>query len=99
MKVLSMKDFDLKFPKNTIGAFDAKTNLSRLLFEIDKTRKTFVIEKRGRPVAVLSPYSAERPCDTRLTVDFENFRGGQSKEKKKKSPLLPRELVNFGRRR
>lgn len=40
----------------TIGVFDAKTHLSRLLEEVQRG-KTFTITRRGRPVAVLAPPS------------------------------------------
>ena len=43
----------------TIGAFDAKTHLSRLLEEV-RLGKTITITRRGVPVAVLAPPEAVR---------------------------------------
>ena len=40
-----------------IGAFEAKTHLSRLLEEVERGR-VFRITKRGRPVAELRPVAA-----------------------------------------
>jgi prevent-host-death family protein len=46
-------------PGQTIGAFDAKTHLSRLLEEV-RLGKTITITRRGVPVAVLAPPEAVR---------------------------------------
>jgi prevent-host-death family protein len=42
---------------DTVGAFDAKTHLSRLLEEVQRGR-VFTITRRGVPVAVLAPPDA-----------------------------------------
>ncbi len=45
--------------RETIGAFEAKTHLPRLLREAE-AGKRFVITQRGRPVAELIPLAPER---------------------------------------
>ena len=39
-----------------IGAFEAKTNLSKLLAEVVNRKEEFIIQKRGINVAVLIPF-------------------------------------------
>jgi prevent-host-death family protein len=60
-----------------VGAFEAKTHLSALLEEVARGR-TFVITRRGRPVAELrpSPPVARRPsfgCDRATIILHDNF--------------------------
>lgn len=43
---------------DVVGAYEAKTNLSRLLEEVAKGR-SFLISKHGRPVARLLPVEPE----------------------------------------
>jgi prevent-host-death family protein len=43
-----------------VGAFEAKTNLSRLLREAN-AGKHFVITQRGKPVAELHPPTSSKP--------------------------------------
>jgi prevent-host-death family protein len=47
----------------TVGAYDAKTHLPRLLDEVARTGKTYIITKHGVPVARLTPVrtGAARP--------------------------------------
>jgi prevent-host-death family protein len=47
-------------PSTEIGAFEAKTRLSELLEQVGRGR-TFVITRRGRPIAELRPV-APRPA-------------------------------------
>ena len=42
-----------------IGAFEAKTHLSRILDRVDRGQ-VYVITKRGRPVAELRPIAAPK---------------------------------------
>ena len=54
----------------TIGAFSAKTHLSNLLEQVAHG-ESFVITKRGKPMAALSPVTASKrqgPKD--IIVDF-----------------------------
>jgi prevent-host-death family protein len=43
----------------TVGAYEAKTHLSRLLDEVEKG-ETITITRHGTPVAVLAPPAAHR---------------------------------------
>lgn len=40
----------------TVGAFDAKTHLSRYLREVETTREKILIQRRGRNIAVIEAY-------------------------------------------
>jgi prevent-host-death family protein len=54
----------------TIGAFDAKTHLSDLLQKVARG-ESFLITKRGKPVAALSPVNAgTRHGPKDLITDF-----------------------------
>jgi len=64
----------LKFDKlvymKTIGAFDAKTHLSELLKKVAHG-ESFLITKRGKPVAALSPVTTDtRHGPKDLIADF-----------------------------
>lgn len=63
----------------TVSAFAAKTNLSRLLHSVE-TGHQFLITRRGKPVARLVPADAgpSRPALHRLVHDFRAFREGGS---------------------
>ncbi|HPD17804.1 MAG TPA: type II toxin-antitoxin system Phd/YefM family antitoxin [Planctomycetota bacterium] len=39
-----------------IGVFDAKTHFSQLIDDVARHRRRVVIERRGRPLAIISPY-------------------------------------------
>ncbi len=53
----------------SIGSFQAKTHLSRLLDNVMKG-KDYIITKRGKPVARLTPYRAnEQNLSARAVVD------------------------------
>ena len=45
----------------TVNIHDAKTGLSRLLAEIEKSGKRIVICRNGEPIADLIPHAAEVP--------------------------------------
>ena len=40
----------------TVGAFEAKTHLSRLLQKVENDRERIIIERRGKKVAILIPF-------------------------------------------
>ncbi len=44
----------------TVGAYEAKTSLAKLLDEVSEGQE-LIITRHGRPVAVLKPYPEERP--------------------------------------
>jgi prevent-host-death family protein len=81
-----MRDADI-----VIGAFEAKTQLSQLLREIEKGR-TFTIQRRGRSVARLVP--ADDPEDNRgeLRAAFRQVRETVA------GPVPVGELIERGRR-
>ena len=54
----------------TIGAFDAKTHLGDLLAKVARG-ESFLITKRGKPVATISPLTADtRHGPKNLIADF-----------------------------
>jgi prevent-host-death family protein len=64
-------------PIRTIGAFEAKTRLSELLEQVSRGR-TFVITRRGRPIAELRPVTADARrltfgCDAGRVVIRDDF--------------------------
>jgi len=47
----------------TVGAFQAKTQLSQLLDQVERG-EAITITRHGRPVAVLAPVESARPAKT-----------------------------------
>jgi prevent-host-death family protein len=45
-----------------VGIFEAKTNLSRLIEQVEKGQRV-VITRNGKPVAQLSPVMRQATCD------------------------------------
>lgn len=41
--------------ETAIGAFDAKTNLNRILHDVEEKKTVYTITRRGKPVAKLVP--------------------------------------------
>lgn len=84
-----------------IGIFDAKTHLSQLIAEVENDEE-FIIQKRGKNVAILQPFHKEenkkksKDAETILTA-FSEIREAQSSYKSKSSST--KELVNDGRKR
>ncbi len=78
---------------HVVGAFEAKTHLADLLRRVDNGEE-FVIERRGRPVARLVPYSRGDRQPT-LAETVEQMRGLRSRLN---GPLDVRELILEGRR-
>ena len=77
----------------TIGAYEAKTHLPRLLDEVAKGER-ITITKHGRPVAVLVPPAAVRDVDVEALMS-------RMREFRKAHPLKGvtiRELIDEGRR-
>jgi prevent-host-death family protein len=78
-----------------IGAFEAKTHLSDLLDKVGKG-ESFLITKRGKPVASLSPLiSSKREGPEEVMA---RFRKKFAKSLKKFSAAEIRKLKNLGRR-
>lgn len=81
----------MKEEETFIGAFEAKTQLSRLLRETEKGR-SFTIQKRGRSVARLTPVRQPGEHSTGLRDAFSRLRDSID------GPVSIRELVEDGRR-
>jgi prevent-host-death family protein len=84
-----------RITETTVGAFDAKTNLGRLLDRVENG-ETIVITRHGVPVARLTPYKVE--------IDREKVRKAvrELKDLSKGQSLPPgmtiRDLIDEGRR-
>jgi prevent-host-death family protein len=81
-------------PMKRLGAYEAKTHLSRVLDEVERG-ETYAITKHGRTVAILAP---PREAGATLTVEqaiegLRRFRRGRSL-----GGVTPRELIEDGRR-
>ncbi len=78
---------------NTIGSFEAKSKLSELLRETEKG-SSFVILRRGKPVARLVPIDHEIAGEdmTDLVASFQEIR------KKIRKKVNTKKLVEEGRR-
>lgn len=77
-----------------LGAYEAKTHLSRLLDEVERG-ESYAITKHGRPVAMLVPAT---PSSTGMTrgqaiQSLREFRGGRRLGK-----VTLRELIDDDRR-
>lgn len=79
----------------TVGSFDAKTHLSSLLDEV-ANGASFLITKRGRPVAALSPITSEVPGKSGNVIT--QFRKKFARSLRKFSPEEISELKSRGRR-
>ncbi len=79
----------------TIGAFDAKTHLSDLLDQVARG-ESFLITKRGKPMASLSPVSPAKHQGPKDMIDA--YRKQFAKSLKKISIEEINELKEVGRR-
>ncbi|MDQ3127113.1 MAG: type II toxin-antitoxin system prevent-host-death family antitoxin [Chloroflexota bacterium] len=77
----------------TIGAYEAKTHLPRLLDEVAKGER-ITITKHGQPVAVLVPPGAAGAVD----VDAQMLRFQELRKGIRLGGLSIRELIDEGRR-
>jgi prevent-host-death family protein len=78
----------------TIGAYEAKTHLPRLLDEVQRGER-ITITKHGRPVAVLVPPDAAPILDVDAVMEqMRGFRKGNRLD-----GITIRELIEDGRRR
>jgi len=77
----------------TVGAYEAKTHLPKLLERVRKGDR-ITITKHGIPVAILQPFEPDRRIDVRSVImEIRKFR-----EKNKLSGLSIREMIEEGRR-
>ncbi|MBN1292466.1 MAG: type II toxin-antitoxin system prevent-host-death family antitoxin [Candidatus Latescibacteria bacterium] len=76
-----------------VGAYEAKTHLSKLLERVTKGER-ITITKHGVPVAVLQPVDQEKNIDTKAVImELRRFR-----KKNKLSGLSIREMIDEGRK-
>lgn len=78
---------------DTVGAYEAKTHLSKLLARVAKGDR-IVIEKHGVPIATLVPAnpSKREPAD-KVIAELKRFRASHSL-----GDLSLREMIEEGRR-
>ncbi|MGH2371234.1 MAG: type II toxin-antitoxin system prevent-host-death family antitoxin [Chloroflexota bacterium] len=79
----------------TVGAYEAKTHLPRLLDEVARG-ETITITKRGVPVAMLVPPSGAQRPDPKAAV--KAMREFQERERITLGGLSIREMIEEGRR-
>lgn len=87
----------------TVGAFEAKTHLSRYLNEVDANGKKIIIQIRGKNIAMLSPYREYQAVQKRnkKASILEGFKEIRSSHKPgtSKSGCTPKDLIKWGRKR
>lgn len=77
----------------TVGIFEAKTNLSHLLERVMAGEK-ITISKRGVPVAILSPAGSEKTDKRKAAIKaLKKFRKGRSLD-----GITTKDLINEGRK-
>ena len=77
----------------TVGAYEAKTHLPKLLERVTKGER-ITITKHGVPVAVLQPFDPAKNIDTKTIIrEIRRFR-----KKNNLSGLSIREMIEEGRR-
>ncbi|MBE2222485.1 MAG: type II toxin-antitoxin system prevent-host-death family antitoxin [Anaerolineae bacterium] len=77
----------------TVGAYEAKTHLPKLLERVSKGER-ITISKHGVPIAVLQPYDARNSNDLKAVIEeMRQFRVGKRLE-----GLSIREMIEEGRR-
>jgi prevent-host-death family protein len=77
----------------TVGAYDAKTHLPRLLDEVATSGKSFVITKHGVPVARLVPARFDASAPEEVIAALRAARRGV-----RLGGLTVREMIEEGRR-
>lgn len=74
-----------------VGAYEAKTNLSRLLERVERGER-ITLTRHGRPVAMLVPVEEKRPPEE-VVGELRKFRSGR-----RLGDMGVRALVEEGRR-
>ena len=78
---------------DSVGAYDAKTHLPKLLERV-AAGESITITKHGVPVAVLGPYDPQKNVDVKGVIQaLRGFREGKSL-----AGLSIREMIDEGRR-
>jgi prevent-host-death family protein len=81
----------------TVGSYEAKTHLPRLLSQVEKG-ETITITKRGKPIAVLSPAQAVAKPDVSAVI--AQFRAYSKEQARAHGSLMPseiKEMIEEGR--
>ena len=77
----------------TVGIFEAKTNLSHLLERVSAGEK-ITISKRGVPIAILSPAQEDKIGRRKAAIEaLKKFRKGRSLD-----GVTTKDLINEGRK-
>ena len=77
---------------NTVGSYEAKTHLARLLEEVSRGEQV-VITRHGTPIAVLKPYEGRTDMSRADVIrELQRFRAGR----RLNGPLV-RDLIEEGR--
>lgn len=77
----------------TVGAYEAKTHLPKLLERVTKGER-ITISKHGVPIAVLQPYDPRKSSDLKSVIaELRQFR-----EEKSLEGFSIREMIEEGRR-
>ncbi len=77
----------------TVGIFEAKTNLSHLLERVAAGEK-ITISKRGVPIAILSPAQEDKIGRRKAAIEaLKKFRKGRSLD-----GVTTKDLINEGRK-
>lgn len=66
-----------------VGVADAKANLSGMLTEVERAGETYVIERYGRPVALLSPLPSRRPAAHRAQGALSEYADAALRDREK----------------
>lgn len=85
------------FREQSVGAFEAKTNLSRYLEDASRGTVT-VVTKHGKPIAKIVPADAE--VRSNIPFDFGAWmeRTRAIRERSKSGPESMHDLIDEGRR-
>ena len=83
----------MKIKSSTIGSFEAKTHLSRLLVDVEEGAE-IIITKRGKPVARLIPYKdiKQKISKKEILLKFKEIRNSI------KDNVNIKEYINEGRK-
>lgn len=78
---------------HSVGAFEAKTHLADLLRRAESGER-IIIKRRGKPVAMLTPYESPRPRRNmeEILAAMERIRNSVE------GPINIRELIEEGRK-
>jgi len=81
----------------SVGSYEAKTHLPRLLSQVEKA-ETITITKRGKPVAVLSPSHEVAQRDVKAVIaEFRAYSKDQARSRRSLSAPEIKEMVEEGR--